>query len=120
MPYLREVPNSVNLDHKIKPLKYDDETLSFDDGSFVAFNQHVNTYSWNYPDFTSLDDTGFFESEFDHIHLEEYSGGFRINGFAVNCYSDQNGYYSNDVDIFYYTSTGELQCYLCAEGKIIP
>ena len=109
-------PTSIYLDHLIKPVKYDDETLSFDDGSFIAFDHYLDCCEHNYADFTSLDNTGFIESNFDRIELEEFDGGFRINGFAVNCYSDQNGYYSNSLDIYYFSKVGDLLCYLEAFG----
>lgn len=112
--------HKVKLDHKIKPVGYDDETLAFNDGSYLFFDHQQTCCEWNYADFSSLDNTGFFESEFDVIDLEEGDwGGFRINGFAVNCYSQQNGYYSSGINIYYSAKTGETLCKIETEGDVI-
>ena len=51
-----------------------------------------------YADWSSLDDTGFFNSKFSRIALDFVKGvGFRINGYTVHCYNSQNGYYSSSL-----------------------
>lgn len=53
-----------------------------------------------YADWSSLDDTDFFDREFDEVEIEFIENvGFRINGYLVNCYNSQNGYYSSMLDL---------------------
>ena len=112
--------NEVKLDHKIKPISYDDEAITFNDGSYLFFDHMQDCCEYNYADFFSLDNTGFLESEFDYIELEEGDwGGFRINGFAVNCYSQQNGYYSSAIDIYYNNKDGKTLCCIETSGEEI-
>lgn len=84
-----------------------EECLYFDDGSFLKYTHCQNCCETNYADWSSLDDTGFYEQDFDQIILTAWDGGFSINGYAVNCYSSQNGYYSTDLSIDYYSKLGE-------------
>ena len=51
----------------------------------------------NYADFKSLFDTPIMGVEHNTICFDSWEGGIRINGYAVNCYSEQNGYYSTEI-----------------------
>lgn len=53
-----------------------------------------------YADWSSLDDTTFYDTVFYKIQIEFIKNvGFRINGYLVNCYNCQNGYYSSGLDL---------------------
>lgn len=53
-----------------------------------------------YVDWSSLDDTDFFDRDFYRVEIEFVDEvGFRINGYLVNCYNEQNGYYSSDLTL---------------------
>lgn len=88
-----------------------DDKIKFDNGSEITFDHSQNCCEYNYADFLYLvDESGLFDYEFDkNLDFEEVlSGdcGFRFgnkNGrmFFVPCYSEQNGYYSFDLDIYY-------------------
>ena len=40
--------NKVKLDHKIKPISYDDEAITFNDGSYLFFNHMQDCCENNY------------------------------------------------------------------------
>lgn len=90
--------------------------ILFSNGSRLAYYHYPDCCEYNYAEFESLDDTGFWEAEFDKISLEVSNGGFKINGFHVNCYSSQSGYYSNEVTIVYVLANREVVCRLNAYG----
>lgn len=60
-----------------------------------------------YADFEQLEDLALeYEFENDLIFEVVPENGFRFGSkgtpmFFIPCYSDQNGYYSSDIDIFY-------------------
>lgn len=91
----------------IKPLKYD-EDLKFTDGSYIGTYYSQDWCEYNYADWSSLDDTDFYDRDFDDIIIEKYDYGFRINGYSVNCYSAQNGYYSSMLDVTLFNAQNEV------------
>lgn len=86
----------------VRPDAGEEEILSFSSGAYIRFSHMQDCCEHNYPDFSSLDDTGFWEQDFDELTLEAWAGGVRINGYALACYSCQSGYYSVDLDICLY------------------
>ena len=83
-----------------------DECIEFSNGKCICFDHIQDCCEHNFADFEQLDDIARnykftlpirFEKSGDH--------GFRFGDnksmFYIPCYSDQNGYYSNKVDIFY-------------------
>lgn len=95
----------------IKPLKYD-EIMRFTDGSYVEASHSPDWCEHNYADWSSLDDTDFYDRDFDDIIIGKYDYGFHINGYPINCYSEQNGYYSNDLDVELFDTQGKKIEYL--------
>ena len=96
----------------IKSAKYDEE-LKFTDGRVIKAYHEADCCEQNYADWGSLFDTGFFEENFfgKKLVIDEWEGGFRINGYAVNCYSEQNGYYSSDITVEIYNPTSDKPFY---------
>ena len=93
---------------KIKnPNYYDnhDDTLVLSDGTTISFYGDENdgpNDCYNYADWSALEDTGFFEDTTitaDTLKIEACDYGVRINGYFVPCYSCQNGYYTNAIEI---------------------
>ena len=82
------------------------EHILFDDGSEITFDHECDCCESNYADFEQLD-TIARNTEFDpDLIFEDSDYGFRFGNkpnkmFFVPCYSSQNGYYSNDVTIYY-------------------
>ena len=89
------------------------EKITFDNGNYITFDHDTDCCEWNYADFNYLkDECGIMSFDFpENLEFEVVDGsGFRFGGarkFFVPCYSDQNGYYSSDIDIYYYTENGE-------------
>lgn len=90
---------------KIKTIN--DEMILFEDGSEIRFDHEQDCCEYNFADFKQLDDIAR-RTDFDTHKMifesVEYSG-FRFGNenkmFFVPCYSDQNGYYSSNIDIYY-------------------
>ena len=84
------------------------EELVFSDGSKLLSDHSADCCECNYADFTSLDDSPILNQVFTTLTFEKVDGyGFKMNGYMVNCYSEQNGYYSSDVDILFQTKNGK-------------
>ena len=89
---------------KIK--KVTSEEILFDNESYITFDHSEQCCEWNYADFEQLDDIARatdFDPELEFEAVED--AGFRFGNkgkmFFVPCYSEQNGCYSTDVDIYY-------------------
>ena len=95
---------------KIKSVTEDG--ILFDDGSIITCEQtDPGSYSYNYADFKHLDDTALdvdFPKElvFESVQGSGFRFGFGNTMFFIPCYSEQNGYYDDNVDVFY---NGEIK-----------
>lgn len=90
-----------------------DEHILFDNGNTITFDHEQDCCEDNYADFMILTENnvnyGFdFNEELTFEFIDEM--GFRFGSkdrygamrwIFIPCYSYQNGYYSNDVDILY-------------------
>lgn len=90
---------------KIKQVN--EEHILFDNGSIITFYHDQDCCECNFADFEQLEEAAM-ECEFpENLIFEKVDGsGFRFGGagtymFFVPCYSDQNGYYSSDIDIYF-------------------
>jgi hypothetical protein len=106
----------------IKPKDSQDYDLVFTNGWTISTSHCQDCCEHNYADWSSLDDTGFYDEEFleDNFWVDKWEGGFRINRYAVNCYSDQSGYYSTDLDISLIDKDGKRLWYKsidCERGE---
>jgi hypothetical protein len=93
------------MNDKIKIVRAEQEYLEFSDGSKITSEHKADCCEYNYADFTAIDDLAR-EWEFEHpILFEESEYGFRFGNenktVFVPCYSEQNGYYSYSVDIYF-------------------
>lgn len=82
-----------------------DEYIKFSNGSKITFDHEQDCCEYNYADFEQLDDLARNATFTLPLSFEESDYGFRFGNeykmFFVPCYSEQNGYYSNDVDIYF-------------------
>lgn len=85
----------------------DHNKIYFDNGSCIHYDHDQNCCEDNWADFDQLEEAAF-EYEFnEELVFEAVEGaGFRFGNkggmmFFVPCYSDQNGYYTEDIDIYY-------------------
>jgi hypothetical protein len=90
---------------KIKIVEVGEERLVFSDGVDIYSFHEPDCCEYNYADFSQIDDIAK-EWEFIHpIIFERCEYGFRFGNknkmVFVPCYSNQSGYYSYSVDIYY-------------------
>ncbi len=102
----KEYLNKLEKD-KMKILEVTDLRITFDNGSEITFDHVQDFCEYNYAAFKQIEERAL-EIEFDeNLIFEETDGyGFRFGSketemFFIPCYSEQNGYYSSDIDIFY-------------------
>ena len=106
----------MNKSYKIKEIK--ETHILFTDGSEITYDHDQDCCEHNYADFEQLDDiarNATFSGDMKFESTEEC--GFRFGTdrmYFVPCYSEQNGYYTNCLDIYY---NGERV--LCVEAEII-
>jgi hypothetical protein len=91
---------------RAKIVEVDENLIRFSDGTEITADHERDCCEYNYADCRQLDDIAL-NTEFDTSNLvfeaiEDL--GFRFGNapnkmFFVPCYSDQNGYYSSDVEI---------------------
>jgi len=84
-----------------------EERINFNNGMMITYDHTQDCCETNYADFFQLENLAF-NIEFDEeLIFEKVDGvGFRFGSkgtpmFFVPCYSYQNGYYSEDVDIYF-------------------
>lgn len=90
---------------KIKIVVVNEDCIEFSDGSRITFDHVADCCEYNYADFPQVDDlarTYTFKTPLKFESVEEgFLFGDKNRMFFVPCYSEQNGYYSDDVDIYY-------------------
>ena len=80
--------------------------LEFDTGDRISHHHYQDCCECNYADYSQVDDIALgTEFDLDNLVFERAEGGFRFGNenrmFFVPCYSEQNGSYSNDLDIYF-------------------
>ena len=78
-----------------------DEALHFDNGTVVTDWHGQDCCEHVYADWDQLKDTDVMDHEFpEDLKIEGLEeSGIKIDGYFVPCYNEQNGYYSNDLEI---------------------
>lgn len=90
----------------MKIVQVTNEKIIFDNGNYIGFDYGEKCCTYNYADFTQLEDMAL-DYEFDENLIFEAveDAGFRFGDkgmmFFIPCYSEQNGYYSSDIQIYY-------------------
>lgn len=93
----------------MKITRITDERIYFDNGNQIHYSHYQDWCESVYADFAYLEDeAGIYELEFnEELDFEpvEYSG-FRFGNknktmIFVPCYNEQNGWYSDDLSIYY-------------------
>ena len=88
------------------------EHIKFDNNKLITFDHDQDCCEDNYADFKQIDDLGRDYEYPEELKFEfvDYSG-FRFGGEGcmtfIPCYSEQNGYYTTAIDIYY---DGEIVC----------
>lgn len=100
-------------------VKADEQCILFDNGDKITFGHEQDCCEHNYADFTQLEQLAFTVNFSKKIVFEAVpQHGFRFGNypwkmFFVPCYSCQNGYYSNDVSIYF--NNEEVLNFKCEE-----
>jgi hypothetical protein len=108
---MRKVVRIMNDDDvMLRSLNFDaDGGILFDDGMMLVGHHDQDCCESVYADWEHLkDESGFMEADFSDLKIEEFNGlhcGIRVCGgkrkFFVPCYNEQNGYYSDYLEIQY-------------------
>jgi len=92
----------------MKIQKVTEDAIIFDNGNTITYDHEQDCCEHNYADFSILDDRTW---NYDHDFPDELQFKFADSaGFIfgeegywifIPCYSEQNGYYSLSIDIYY-------------------
>ena len=85
---------------------YDGEGIDFDNGHEMHDEHAQDCCEINYADWKQIEDEALDYDFKEPLDIERAEGGFRfgnkgIRMFYIPCYTVQNGYYSDLVDIYY-------------------
>ena len=101
----------------MKIIKVNEDGIYFDNNKAITYYHNQDCCEYNYADFEQIDDlalTTEFDEDLKFEAIDE--AGFRFGNenkmFFIPCYSEQNGYYSSDIDIFY---NGNMVLNFCCE-----
>lgn len=89
-----------------KIIKTEENLIEFEDGTKITCEHEQDCCEHNYADCEQIDDLAkAYDFDTSRIRVEAIDGsGFRFGDnpnrmFFVPCYSEQNGYYSDDIII---------------------
>jgi len=104
---------------KVRIIAIDDEAITFSDGSKITYDHEQDCCEYNYADFEQLDDiarnyTFTLPLQFENAGEAGFRFGDKKAMFFVPCYSEQNGYYTCNLDIYY-----NNECVLWVECEMI-
>lgn len=115
-PYTKRVVVDSNVSLNPQPLaitikEINEDVIIFSDNSCITYGHEQDCCEHNYADFSQIDDLARNHKFITPLKFERVREGFQFGDsqrmFFVPCYSEQNGYYTNDVDIYY---NGVCQC----------
>ena len=95
-----------------------EEEIFFSNGSTISYDHCADCCEWNYADFSQLEELAKKTVFTFPLTFEKVEGaGFRFGNpvqkmFFVPCYSEQNGYYSDEIEIYF---NGEEVLNFCCE-----
>ena len=96
----------LNMRGKAKIKEVTDEYILFTNDARITFDHYEECCEWNYADFEQLDDIARQTTFQFPLLFERIDGsGFRFGNypnkmFFVPCYTEQNGYYTSELDIY--------------------
>ena len=94
--------------------------IVFDNGNLITYDHEQECCECNYADFSTLNESNIYyghdfdtELQFEFIEDEGFTFGDEIAKIFIPCYSDQNGYYSTEIEILY--NGKRVLCGFCEE-----
>lgn len=112
---------------KVKIVEIADAGILFDNGWFLYHDHTPDCCEYNYADWKQLEHTGIENEKFDLKDdalvsvVDDHGIKIRaISGYAyfVPCYSDQSGYYSDEVEIRLHDGKKKSTLLLTTRGKL--
>ena len=90
----------------MKIVEVNDVHIKFSNNTEITFYHEADCCEWNFADFEQLENEAMGFDFDENLKFEFCEGkGFRFGDsrrmFFIPCYSDQNGYYSTDIEIWY-------------------
>ena len=105
--------------------KVTDEAIIFDNNKEITFDHPQDCCEYNYADFSILTpnvvnyDYDFDENlEFEMIPDLGFKFGSNERWIFIPCYSEQNGYYTTEIDIYFGTKRNPKEV-LCLDAQFI-
>ena len=90
-----------------KIIKTEENLIEFSDGTRITCDHDQDCCEYNYADCEQIDDLARdYDFNTSKLMIETIDGsGFRFGDrpermFFVPCYSNQNGYYSDDINVY--------------------
>ena len=92
----------------MKIIKVNDDIITFDNGSTISYGSEER-YANNYADFEQLEELAYDVNFNEPLDFELCDYGFRFGNkgrimFFIPCYSEQNGYYDDRINVYYNNS----------------
>lgn len=89
----------------MKIIEVNSEKIMFDNGSTITCGSE-ECYANNYSDFKQLEELAYDVDFTEPLDFELCGYGFRFGNkgrimFFIPCYSEQNGYYDDRIDVYY-------------------
>ena len=102
------IKTSVTFEESFRVTEITEDRVTLSNGCYIEAMHDQDCCEHNYADFKSLLDTSIMGVEHRIICFDHWEGGIRINGYAVNCYSEQNGYYSTEISFLLHDPLGRI------------
>lgn len=99
----------------VRVIKVNADYIEFSNGDRIIYDHEPDCCEYNYADFKQVKDEIMGREFKMPIQFEMLEHGFRFGNepymmFYVPCYSDQNGYYTDELDIYYAKHVMGLPC----------
>ena len=79
--------------------------IVFNNGNKITFDYYKECCEINYADFEQIEENALTEEFEEDLIFEQEKTGFRFGNvgkmYFIPCYSEQNGYYTCKIDIYY-------------------
>lgn len=106
----------VRLIEIVKIEEVTSDYIEFTNGDRILYDHEHDCCEYNYADFKQIEDSAL-NAEFTlPIEFEVVNGqGFRFGNepyamYFIPCYSEQNGFYTTELDIYYARKITSLDC----------
>lgn len=101
-----------------------DEAIIFSDGSTITFDHEQEYCEWNYADFSQIEDEARIHKFLLPLRFEAVeNAGFRFGDcrrmYFIPCYSEQTGFYTDEIDIYYTNSENGNRPVLSFSAKFV-